>query len=188
MTALIGRQIFRSLPGRDHLEAAGPRPVDQLAGQRRLIAVSERIDHALGPRFLGQQRTSEDIGLDIDHDDMLARRDRRAGMSDARRRAAGRLYDDLNFRIGTGLRAGRDEPGPPDSCRIPADRATGRARPLGIQIGDHGDLNIRHSRDLIEEHRAEFAGTDQPDTHRFPGALLRQAMEAHSAAALYNRV
>ena len=53
---VIGGQIFCALAGGDDAETGGARPVDHFGGQRRLIAVSERIDHARLPRLLGEQR------------------------------------------------------------------------------------------------------------------------------------
>ena len=166
---VIGRQVLGALAGGDDLEPAGARPIDQLAGQRRLVAIGQRIDDALRPRLLGQQRPGQHIGLDIDHDDVLAGGDRGPGMDDAGRRAAGRLDDHLDIGIGAGLGARRDEPGAGDARRIPADRAAGVARPLGVEIGDHRDLDARHGRHLVEEHRAELAGADQPDPDRPSG-------------------
>jgi hypothetical protein len=108
-------------------------------------------------------------------------------MDDAGRRTAGRLDDNLDIGIGAGLHARRDEPGAGNEGRIPSDRAAGVARPFGVEVGDNGDLDPWHGRHLIEEHRTELAGTDQPDPHRpsSRSALPRQAIEAHfySAAA-----
>src|SRR5438874_13395243 len=71
---VIGRQIFGALAGGDDAKAGGARPIHHLRGQRRLIAVGERVDHAGLARFLSQQRPGQHVGLDIDHDHMLARR------------------------------------------------------------------------------------------------------------------
>ena len=43
---VIVRLVARALAGGDHLEAAGARPVDMLADQRRLIAPGEAVDDA----------------------------------------------------------------------------------------------------------------------------------------------
>ena len=72
------RLVARALAGADHLEAGGARPVDMLADQRRLVAPGERIDDARGLGLARQQRPGHRVGLDIDHDDVLAVRDRRA--------------------------------------------------------------------------------------------------------------
>ncbi len=135
----------------------------------------------LRPRLLGQQRPGEHIGFDIDHDDVLAGGDRCAGMGDAGRRTAGRLDDDLDLGIGAGLGARRDK-------RVRAIRAASQPtvrqalpRPLGIEIGDDRDLQPGHRRHLVQEHRAELAGADQPTRTGSPGggALLQQAIEVH---------
>ncbi len=95
---VIGRQIFRALAGGDDAKAGGARPVDHLRRQRRLVAIGERIDHARLARLLGEQRTRQHVGLDIDHDDVLAGRDRGARMLDADRRIAGRLHHHIHRR------------------------------------------------------------------------------------------
>ena len=95
---MVFRQVFRALPGGDHAEAAGARPVHQLADQRRLIAIGQRIDHA-GPRRLARQRdTRQHIGLHVDHHDMLALGDRAPRVRDAGGRVAGRLHHHLDVR------------------------------------------------------------------------------------------
>jgi hypothetical protein len=66
-------------------------------------------------------------------------------------------------------------------------------RPLGVEIGNDPDLDVKHPWHLREKHRAEFVGADQPDPHRPTrgSTLLREAMEVHdtsySAAARYPR-
>ena len=73
---VIVRLVARAFAGRDHLEAAGARPIDMLADQRRLIAPGEAVDHARFLRLAREQRARERIRLDVDHDDMLAVGDR----------------------------------------------------------------------------------------------------------------
>ena len=99
--AMVGGQVFGPLASRGDLEAAGARPIDQVAGQRRLVAIGERINHPLVARLLRQQRPGKHVGFDIDHHDMPAGGDRRAGMGNAGRRRTGRLDNDLGLRIGT---------------------------------------------------------------------------------------
>ena len=178
---VIGRQILGSLAGGDDLETTGAGPINQLASQRRLVAVGQGIDDAPRPRLLGEQWSGQHIGFDIDHDDVLAGRDRRARMGNARRRTAGRLDNDLNPGIRAGLDARCDERGSCDPGRIPADAPACVTGPLRIEIGNDRDLHARHRRRLVQEHRAELAGADQRDPHRSPvgGALLRQAVKAH---------
>ena len=96
---VVVRLVARALAGRDHLEAAGARPVDMLADQRRLIAPGEAVDDARLLCLARKQRTGERVGLDIDHHDVLAVRDRIHRMRDAGLRHAGRLDD--HFDAGT---------------------------------------------------------------------------------------
>jgi len=145
---MISRQIFRALARRDDLETAGARPIDKLAGQGRLVAIGHRIDDALGTGLLGEERSGEHIGLDIDHDDVLSRGDRGLGMRDARSGDAGRLDDDLDISIAAGLDAGRYKAGARDAGRVPSDLMARGARPLRIEIGDHRDLQPRNGRHL----------------------------------------
>ena len=53
-------------------EAAGARPVDQVADQRRLVAERERVDDARVGGALREQRPAERIRLDRHVDDVLA--------------------------------------------------------------------------------------------------------------------
>ena len=178
---MIGRQILGSLAGGDDLETAGAAPIDQLAGQRRLVAIGEGIDDVPRPRLLGEQWPGQHIGFDIDHDDVLVGCDRCARMGNARRRTAGRLDNDLDPGIGAGLNARCDERGSCDPGRIPANGPAGVTGPLRVEIGNDRDLHARHRRRLVQKHRAELAGADQRDPHRPApgGALLRQAVKAH---------
>jgi hypothetical protein len=178
---VVGRQVFGSLAGGSNLKAAGPRPIDQLADERRLVAIGERIDDALRPRLLGEQRPGEHVGFDIDHDDMFFCGDRGAGMGNARGRDPGCFDDDLDVRMPARLRARRDEQGFRNPRRVPTDCSTSGASAVGVEIGDDRYLEARHRRHLSQKHRTELAGANEPDLHRFPsiGALLRQAVEAH---------
>ena len=69
---MIGRVVARALAGGDHLEAAGARPVDVLADERGLVAPGQRVDDARLARLARQQRPGQRVGLDVDHDDVLA--------------------------------------------------------------------------------------------------------------------
>ena len=97
---VIGRQILCALAGGDDAETRRARPVHHFGGQRRLIAIGQRIDHAGLARFLGEQGAGQHVGLDIDHHDMLARRNRRAGMPDADGGIAGRFHHDVHRAAG----------------------------------------------------------------------------------------
>jgi hypothetical protein len=175
---MIGRQILGSLAGGGDLEAARARPIDQFAGQRRLIAIGERIDDPAGPRLLGQERPGQHIGFDVDHDDVLAGGDRRARVGNPRWRTAGRLDNDLDPGIGAGLGARRDERRPRNARHIPPHPPAGPTRPLGVEIGNNRHFQSGHCRHLVQEHRPELAGADQPHPHRpsvglYPTDLIR---------------
>ncbi len=178
---VIGRQIFCPFAGRDHAKTGGARPVDHLGGQRRLVAIGERIDHARLPCFLGEQRARQHVGLDIDHHDMLARRDRSARVLDADGRIAGRFNDDIHRAARNGACAVIGEDGGRDPLGAPAHGAAGFARTVAIDIDDDGHLQPRRVRHLRQKHRAELAGTDQRDTDRLAGgrAGLEEAEEVH---------
>ena len=99
---VIGGQIFGALAGGDDAKTGGAGPVHHLGGQRRLVAIGQRIDHAGLARFFREQRPRQHVGLDIDHDDMLAGRDRGAGVADADRGIAGGFHD--HFDVAAGCR------------------------------------------------------------------------------------
>ena len=166
---VIGRQIFGALAGGDDAKTRGARPVDHLGGQRRLIAIGQRIDHAGLARFLGEQRARQHVGLDIDHHDMLAGRNRRAGMPDADGGIAGRFHHHVHRAAGDRAHAIVGEGGSCDPRLIPADGAAGLARAVAVEIDDQRHLEPRRVRHLRQEHRAELAGADQRDANRLAG-------------------
>ena len=178
---VIGRQILGALAGGDHVEAGSARPVDDLGRQRRLVAIGQRIDHARLARFFREQRSRQHVGLDIDHHDMLAGGDRRAGMADADRRIAGRLHHDVHRAAGNRPRAVIGEGRRRDPRLIPADGLAGVLRALRIEIDDDGHFEARHVRHLRQEHRAELAGADQRDADGFAGGVAggEEAVEVH---------
>ena len=132
---VIGRQIFGALAGGDDAKSCRARPVDHFGGQRRLIAIGQRIDHARFARFLGEQGARQHVGLDIDHHDMLAGRNRRAGMPDADGGIAGRFHHDVHraacdgaYAIVGERSASRSAPHPSRRCGRPRARGRGRDR------------------------------------------------------------
>jgi hypothetical protein len=157
---VVGRQVLGSLAGGDDRKAAGPRPIDQLADERRLIAIGERIDDAPRPRLFGEQRPGEHVCFDIDHDDMFFLGDRRARMGNTGAGNPCCFDDDLDFGVRASLHAGCDEHRFRDPRRVPADCSTGGASALGVEIGDDRYLEARHRRHLRQKHRAELAGAN----------------------------
>jgi len=168
-------EVPRTLAGGDHSEAGGASPVDQLGGQRRLVAIGHRVDDAGRASLGGEQRSGEDIGLDVDHDDVLAGGDGGAGVEDAGLRAAGGVDHHVDVGASGQFLAVSEQCGALGPLCIPADRGHRRLGALGREVGDGGHLQPRRGRDLAEEHRAELAGTDQPGADR--AALRRLGLE-----------
>jgi hypothetical protein len=91
-------QVLGALARGDDLEAGGAAPVDHFADERRLVAISERVDDiALRARRAssGPARASAST-LTITN--MLAARERGERMADARGGIAGRVDDDVDLR------------------------------------------------------------------------------------------
>lgn len=180
---VIDRQIFGALARGDDAEAGCARPVDDLRRQRRLVAIGQRVDHAGLARFLGEQGPGQHVGLDIDHDDMLAGRDRGARVADADRGIAGRFHHHLDItrhRLG----AVGDKRRRGDALRIPADGAAGLARAFRIEIDDDGHFKARRMRYLRQEHRAELAGADQ----RHADGLSRRAAGIEEMREVHEKI
>ena len=178
---VVGRVVLGALAGGDDLEAAGPGPVDQLADQRRLVAVGEGVDDAGLPGGRGQ------------HGDRPGRRPprspppgacrRRSRRGRARRRPPGcRSPRPPRRRRPARAVVGRRRVKAVASIRAarPADLPAGPAGPLDVEVGDGGDLERRVGH-LGQEHRAELAGADEPHPDRPAGCrpFLRQAEEVH---------
>src|SRR3982075_2640214 len=177
---MISRQVFCPVGGGDDAESGGARPVHHLGGQGRLVAIGQRINYAGVARFLREQRPRQHIGLDVDHDDVLAGRNRRARMFDADGGIAGGFHDHFDIarcRFG----AIRGECGRSYPRGVPADGAAGLARAIRIEGDDHGHLEPRRMRHLRKKHRAELAGADQRDADGFSGraADVEQMREVH---------
>ena len=188
---VIARQVLGALAGSDDLEAAGARPVDHLADQGRLVAVSHGIDHAGLPAALGQERPRQHVGLDVDHDDVLAVLGGGQGVGDARGRVAGGVDHDVDLsvkpRAGNQRQAVLQELRALDQLCRPADGAAGALGALRREVGDGGDLDAPHLGRLGQEHGAELAGADQPDADRAPAiaqALLQKSVEIHGSLIL----
>ena len=96
--AEVGQPLV-SAPGRDHREAAGARPVDQLADQRRLIAEGQRIHDTGLLGATGEQRATEGVGFDGHVDHMLAVREGLETVIDRGDRVTGALDDHIEGRM-----------------------------------------------------------------------------------------
>src|SRR5439155_1391830 len=71
-------------------------PIDHLTDQRRLIAVSQRINDTRLSRAPRKKRSRDRVGLHVDHHDVLAVCTARERVTNARFRAARRVDDDLD--------------------------------------------------------------------------------------------
>ena len=148
---VVGRQVLGALAGADHLEPDGARPVDQLGDQGRLVAGGHGVDHPGLGGLARQQRPGQHVGLDVDHHDVLARREGLERVADAGRRAAGGVDDDVHERArdhrvgilgdegGAGLR-GLLQSRAPRSGRRPSRPARSDAR---ARSGDRSATAIR---------------------------------------------
>ena len=85
------RQPLVPAPGGDHRKTRRARPVDQLADQRRLIAVGQAVDHAGRLRLLREQRAAQSVGLHRHVDHVLAMGERSQAMLHRSGRIAGAL-------------------------------------------------------------------------------------------------
>ena len=168
------------LPAATTLEAASARPIDQLAGQRRLVAIGQRIDDASERAPLrASSGPARNVGLDIDHDDVLAGGDRRDGRARCRPVGlTGRLDDHLHLGMTRRLRRPRPrvirvagDPGGASQPTVPA----GVARPVGVEIGDHRDLDPGRRRRLSRGTSSRTAGADERDGTGLPWAARFRA-------------
>src|SRR5262249_8065525 len=184
--------VARALAGRHDIEAAGSRPVDVLTDQRRLIAPGQTVDDTGGLRFGSEERTDQRVGLDADHDDVLAVRDRRERMTDARRRHAGCLADHLDLGegderfhvggdMGTALLECIAERGGRIGGLIPAGTAQLAAGAADIEVSNRNNVHAAGRARLRQEHRTELTGTDHAYTHRPVCRLApkQQSMKVH---------
>ena len=191
----VARQPFVPAARRDHREAACPRPIDEIAGQGRLIAIGKAVDHTGLPRSMRQDRSAERIGLDGHVDDRLAGSKRRLTVFDSGRRIASALGDhvdtiefDQRFPIVGDVRRAIPERiveghsaiallGPSDALQA-LDRARRR------QIGDADDMNARRSRRLVQVHRAELSRANQANPDGTPLGFAREefCMEVHDSS------
>ena len=186
------RQPFMAAPGSDHLETRCPRPVDQIANQRRLIAVGEAVDHPGRLCLACEQGAAQGIGLDRDVDHVLAVGESCQTMLHRGGRIAGALHDNVDSgmrdqflpviaEMGVALRQRIVKRGSGKLLRFPADALQIGPREGGRKIGDPDQMHARDPGHLSEIHGAEFSGADQSDAQRISRrlALLQLAIEIH---------
>ena len=186
------RQPLVAAAGGRHLEPRGPRPVDQFADQRRLVAVGEAVDHAGLCRAAGEQRAAEGVRLDRDHHDALAVPEGFQCVLDGGNRIAGRFDDDVDLGMadqgapvvgqkGTAVLACLGERGRARDLGLPAQPRQVLPRARRRQVGDTQQMDARRRRDLRQVHRTELAGADHADAQRIRlgRAGHEHAMETH---------
>ena len=164
-----------------------------VADQRRLVAIRERVHDASGARVhdaIREQRADECVGLDVHHDQVLAVLDGGQRVADASRRAASRLDQHVQGRrsyqsVGVVGHAGRARGG----GGVHAARSVGCIRPANLRqrLARLRDLPVRHAKHvqagsaprLRQEHRAELAAADDPDTNGRRRPRSQERVEVH---------
>ena len=188
--SVVARQVLGALAGRDDVEPGAARPLDELAGEGRLVPVRHREDHPGPFRFAREQRPGEHVRLDVHHDDVLAGRERGAGMADAGFRPAGGFHHHVDVGPRRERRPVVGEGGVRHEALAPADGTARGPGTVRFEVGNCGDPQSGGGGSLGEEHRAELAGADEPDSHRprcvRPPEKIR--MEIHAAFAPFQSV
>ena len=187
--AVIVRLVARALAGGDHLEAAGARPVDVLADQRRLVAPGEAVDHARGLRLARQQRarrraSASTLTMTMCLPCAIAASAWRmpasgtpvastiTSISGQAISACGVGRDMGASRLERVAERGRRRTPPRPSRR----RAAARRARATSRSATRDDMHAARQARLRQEHGAELAGADQSDGHRPAGGL---AFEQH---------
>ena len=182
---VVARQVLGALAGGDDVEPAAARPLHELAGKGRLVAVGHRV-HDPGPfRFEREQRTGEHVRLDVHHDDVLSGRERAARMPDARVRPPGGFHHHVHVGARRESEGVVGERGIRDEGIAPAGGAAGGLRAVRIQVGDRGDPQAGSRGSLTQEHRPELAGPDKSDPYRLRrvGLPEKVRVEVHDGEA-----
>ena len=181
--AVVRRQVLGALARRHHVEAAHPRPLHHLAGERGLVAVGHGVDDPRIARLRREQRTREHVGLDVDHHDVPAGRERGAGVGDPGRGVAGGLHHHVDVVGSHRVEGVVGEPGAGEEGVAPARGAACGAGAVRIEVGDDAHLEPARRGHLGEEHRAELAGPHEPDPHRAGGrgAFAKEPVDVHDA-------
>ena len=187
------RQPFVPAPRGDDREARGARPVDEIADERRLVAVRQAVDHSRCRGALRQQRAAEGICLHGDHHHMLAVLERGERVLDRGDRIPRGFDDDVD----PGMREERapvvaEVRGVVLERRIERRRREHRGLPahalevlFGIlwrEIGDAHEMDARRLRHLREIHGRELTRADQTEAQRVVFSLLQLCVEVHGLA------
>jgi hypothetical protein len=175
------RQPLVPTPGGDDREARRARPVDEIADERRLVAVGEAVHDARLLRLLREERAAERVGLHGHHHHVLAVPERGERVLDRRDRIAGRLDHDLDLRIGDELLPVVRDRRLLDQLLRPAHSPQVRLRVRRREVRDADKPHPRCPRHLREVHRRELARADQADAQRVLFPLLQLCVEVHAA-------
>jgi len=143
-------------------------------------------------RLAGQDRASQDVGLHVHHDDVLAMLEREQGVVDSHRGNSGRIDHDVQLALGDQrLGAFLDVGGAVFECVLkrtsrmllgaPADPFKRLVRAGRGEIGNAEQVQSGRAGDLGEKHRAKLAGANEADADGFArgGAGLEFRVEVH---------
>ena len=180
----VTRLEIHALAGGNDLETGGARPIDQLADQRRLVAISHGVNQALGPGLFGKDRPDHDIGFDINHDDMFVVLDGAQCMARASQRMAGGLDHAFDLTAGEKLIHIVGHIGLAALQRLaaalrivtllrPADAIQRFLRLADIEVCDGDHVETGDALRLRQHHGAELAGTDETNPNRLAAGCTR---------------
>ena len=86
-------------PGRHHLKATGPRPIDKFTGQRWLVTIGHRIDNPCLDRCLIETCATKSVGFNRCIDNIFAMLKRGYNVMDGGNRIAGAFNNHVNCRM-----------------------------------------------------------------------------------------
>ena len=176
------------------------RPVDEIADDRRLVAIGEAVHHCGLPRLFCKQRAAEGIRLHRDHDHVFAVAERGERVRDGGERVTRRFDHDLDCGMGherlpvvRNMRAPLLE-GPIErrcaiAVRLPPDAFEIGAGVGGREICDPGQMHPGGLMHLREVHRGELAGADHADPQRLAPRLplTEFGMKVHTGSRATQR-
>ena len=183
------QRVVLALAGGDDVEAEAPGKADDLQRAGRLVAGGTGIDDAGLARLLLEEAADGDVGLDVEHDDMLAvlhhfEREQRADVGVACRvdddvdaAGGGQRMQILGHRDLAGLDGAVDVRGGAglhDVGAVMAGEQRRVDRRLRPHLGDGADPHARHQRYLDDDVGAHLPGAGEPDGDRVP-AVQRAA-------------